>query len=179
MDFKVVYLSEARVRLFEGKGKPRTVESEYGETVRRRILRSQEKHAWKSQGGDGGPLSGPAIWGSSMPGPNSVQIDVSSVCSGGGADSFYYTLEGDGLCAIVSSERGGEEERRVWNDHTKRLRFLSHSREDGHLAFSFEHPNWVANIGVRLADESGLMELTEGDSGWENATCLPVCRDRA
>ena len=58
----------------------------------------------------------------------------------------------------------GTEESRLWNDNRTQIRHVSTSHETGDLVFSVLHENGTANIGVRLSGESGVKELTEGDS---------------
>jgi len=76
---------------------------------------------------------------------------------------MLYSLETEDLCAILGVEKLGEEERRLWNKNDKRVGHLSVS-PTGALACSMRHRFGTANIAVRLDDDSGLSEVTEGDS---------------
>jgi hypothetical protein len=60
-------------------------------------------------------------------------------------------------------ENFGEEERRLWNKNDKRLSHLALA-PDGAMACSVLHKFGTANIAVRLDEDSGLSEVTEGDS---------------
>jgi len=54
----------------------------------------------------------------------------------------------------------------TWPHESVRVqqKHISVSRDTGGMVFSVRHENGTANIGVRLAGESGIKELTEGDS---------------
>ena len=76
---------------------------------------------------------------------------------------MLYSLETDDLCAVLSLENLGEEERRLWNKNDKRLSHLCVA-SDGAVACSVRHQFGTANLAVRLNEESGFSEATEGDS---------------
>jgi hypothetical protein len=65
---------------------------------------------------------------------------------------------------LLAIDNFGGEERRIWSKNAQKVRFLSVDRQTGDLACSVEHKLGTANLGVMLADGSGLMEATEGDS---------------
>jgi len=73
-------------------------------------------------------------------------------------------MESGSLCALLEVRDQGAEERRLWNDNRTQIRHVSVSRETGDMTFSVPHENGTANIGVKLAGEGGVKELTEGDS---------------
>src|SRR5262249_8618470 len=77
---------------------------------------------------------------------------------------LLYSLESGSLCALLGVAPLGTEEARLWNDNRTRIRHLNVSRETGDMVFSILHENGTANIGIKLAGQSGLQELTEGDS---------------
>ena len=52
----------------------------------------------------------------------------------------------------------------LWNDNRTRIRHVTVSRPGGDLAFAVLHENGTANIGLKFNGESGVREVTEGDS---------------
>jgi hypothetical protein len=103
------------------------------------------------------------LWGRAPKDPAAVRIAITSLCRGSAAGQVLYSLETDDLCAVLSLENLGEEERRLWNKNDKRISHLCVA-PDGAVACSVRHPFGTANIAVRLNDESGFSEATEGDS---------------
>lgn len=159
----VAYLSQGKIRVLKDQGRPETFESVYGDSIREKSVRSQQRHSWKGQGGEGGLIPGSALWGRSENG-DEVPVNITSLCGGRDAGELFYSLESGSLCALLGADVLAGEERRIWNDNRTRLRHIAASRVTGDMVFSILHDNGTANIGVRLAGEPGVHELTEGDS---------------
>jgi hypothetical protein len=158
----IAYLAQGRIRLKGSDALPRTIESTYGNSLREKAIRSQQRHSWKSQGDDGSPFKA-MLWGKGGAG-DEVPLAITSICSGKNSGSLVYSLESGSLCALLESGQPGVEETRLWNDNRTRIRHVSVSRETGDMVFSILHQNGTANIGVKLNGHSGTQELTEGDS---------------
>lgn len=161
MNLVVAYLAQGKVRLKEGEKPARTIDSPYVRATYEKAVRSQQRHAWKSEGG--GFLSGASLWGGGTAG-SVDQARITSLCRGNEAGQIVYSMTSGSLCALLSADRLGEEERRLWNNNQHRLQHLSIHPATGDFAFASLHPNGTANIGVMFKDESGLAEITEGDS---------------
>ena len=161
MQLSIAYLARGQLRLKEGTGPARNLESRYGETIREKLLKSQQRHAWKS--GGGGFLASEMLWGKAGLGNRPIPVNLTSLCSGNVAGHLLYTLESESLCGLLSVENSGENERRLWNNNNIKIRHLSLS-SNGDLACGIENQNGTANIGVMLYENAGLREITEGDS---------------
>lgn len=159
----IVYLAQGRVRVKAADGVPRTVESAYGNSIREKEIRSQQRHSWKGASNDGSPFSGRVLWGKAAM-SRDVPLSVTSICGGKQPGGLIYSLESGSLCALLEAEGLGAEERRVWNDNRTRIRHVTVSRPAGDLAFAVLHENGTANIGLKMNGESGVKEITEGDS---------------
>lgn len=159
----VAYLAQGKIRLKSGPSAPHTVDSVYGNDIREKAVRAQQKNSWKSGGSEGTFLSGATLWGKTATG-GEVPLAITSVCAGKDPGALVYSLESGSLCALLQVETLGAEERRLWNDNRTRIRHVSVSRQTGNMVFSILHQNGTANIGVKLAGEGGVKELTEGDS---------------
>ena len=164
MEFVIAYLAGGKLRVKAGQEPVRTIESQYGQTIRDRAVKAAQRHAWKAQGAGDKFLSGEMLWGRAVRDPGAVRVDITSICGGRAGDQILYSLESDSLCGILAVEGLGAEERRLWNNHGQRLRYLSHHPARGHLACSLENRFGTANVAVILEDGSGLREVTEGDS---------------
>ncbi len=159
----IAYLAQGRIRLKVGSESPRTVDSVYGNTIREKAVRAQQKHSWKSAGNDGSPFSGAMLWGkSAMTGD--IPLAITSICGGKEPGGLVYSLESGSLCALLEVAQFGAEERRLWNDNRTQIRHVSLRRDTGDMVFSILHENGTANIGVKMSGEGGVKELTEGDS---------------
>lgn len=163
MEPTIAWLAQGKVRLKQPGEPPRTVESRFGQSIRDRVVRSQQRHAWKMGGQGEKFLSSMMLWGRAPKDPAAVRIAITSLCRGSAAGQMLYSLETDDLCAVLSLENLGEEERRLWNKNDKRISHLCVA-PDGAVACSVRHQFGTANIAVRLSDESGFSEATEGDS---------------
>lgn len=161
-NLNIAYLAQGKIRLKTGTDIPRTVDSVYGNSIRERAVRAQQKHSWKANGNDGSPF-GAALWGKSAQSDH-VPLAITSICGSKEAGALIYCFESGTLCALLEVTQLGAEERRLWNDNQTRIRHVAVSRATGDLVFSILHENATANIGVKLAGEGGLKELTEGDS---------------
>lgn len=160
----VAYLAHGKIRVKTADGEPRTIDSSFGNSIREKAIRAQQRHSWKSGGNDGSPLSGGILWGRSARAGNEIPLIITSICSARDVGSLIYSLESDSLCALLEVSQLGAEERRLWNDNRTRIRHVSTSLSTGNLVFSVLHENGTANIGVKVIGEGGYKELTEGDS---------------
>ncbi len=159
----IAWLAQGRVRVKRPGEAPRTIESRFGQSIREKAVRAQQRHAWKTAGAGDKFLSGSMLWGRAAKDPGAIRISITSLCRGATAGQMLYSLETDDLCAVLSLENLGEEERRLWNKNDKRLSNLTVG-VDGAVACSVRHQFGTANIAVRLDQESGFSEVTEGDS---------------
>ena len=82
---------------------------------------------------------------------------------GAGPGQLLYSLETNELCGVLQLDDWGAEERRLWNKNDQRLDHLAVSPR-GEVACSVRHQFGTANIAVRLSDDTGFSEVTEGDS---------------
>jgi hypothetical protein len=161
-DPTIAYLAQGKIRIKEGKLAPRTVDSAYGNSIREKVVRAQQKHSWKSASEDASPFAA-ALWGKSAT-SGQIPLAITSICGGKETGALLYSLESGSLCALLEIGQLGEEERRLWNDNRTQIRHVSVSRENGDMVFSILHENGTANIGVKISGQSGIQELTEGDS---------------
>src|SRR5688500_8492378 len=127
----IAYLAGGKIRLKVDGAEPRTVPSQYGNTIRERSVKAQQRHAWKSEGGNSF-LSGSVLWGRADCAPSAIRIVTTSLCRGTSAGQFLYALETDNSCGLLAVDNLGAEERRLWSNNTRRLRYISTYR--GHVA---------------------------------------------
>jgi len=163
MSVTIAWLAQGKIRLKCGDEPARTVESRFGQDIRDRTLKAQQRHGWKTEGDDGKFLAGAMLWGRGNPGPAAVRVAITSLCRGAERGQLLYALETDDMCTVLQLEQLGAEERRLWNKNATRLDHLDVS-ERGDVAGSIRHTTGTANLAVRPAGEIGFGEVTEGDS---------------
>src|SRR5262245_49900098 len=162
-DLTIAWLAQGKIRLKQGSAPARTIESRFGQTIRERAVKAQQRHSWKTGGSEEKFLAGAMLWGRSPRDPAALRLSITSLCQGPAAGQVLYSLETDDLCGILQLEEFGAEERRLWNKNDKRIDHL-HLSGEGELACSVRHEFGTSNIAVRVSEESGFSEVTEGDS---------------
>ena len=163
MSMIIAWLAQGKIRLKCGDEAPRTVESRFGQGIRDRTLKLQQRHGWKTSGDDEKFLAGAMLWGRGNPDPAAVRVAVTSLCRGTERGQLLYSLETDDMCSVLQLDQLGAEERRLWNKNATRLDHLDVS-ERGDVAGSIRHPTGPANLAVRPAGDTGFGDVTEGDS---------------
>lgn len=163
MSVIIAWLAQGKIRLKCGDEPPRTVESRFGQGIRDRTLKAQQRHGWKASGEGEKFLAGAMLWGRSNSDPAAVRVSITSLCRGAERGQLLYALETDDMCSVLQLDQLGAEERRLWNKNATRLDHLDVS-ERGDVACSIRHPVGTANLAVRPAGETGFGEVTEGDS---------------
>jgi hypothetical protein len=163
MNLTIAWLAQGKIRVKNGDEPPRTVESRFGESIRERAVRAQQRHGWKTQGEGKKFLAGAVLWGRAPDDPAAIRVSITSLCRGSATGQMLYSLETDDLCAVLATEKLGAEERRLWNKNDKRISHLTVSPA-GAVACSVRHEFGTANLAVRPDEESGFSEVTEGDS---------------
>jgi len=159
----LVWLAQGRIRLKQGNAGPRTIESRFAQGIRERAVKAQQRHGWKQHAAGENFLSGAMLWGRQIRDPAAIPISITSLCRGSAPGQVLYSLETNDLCGILQLEDFGAEERRLWNKNDQRLDHL-HVSTRGEMACGVRHPFGTANVAVRLSADSGLSEVTEGDS---------------
>ena len=158
----IAYLAQGKIWLKQGGAQPQLIQSPYASNVYEKAIRAQQRNSWKSQGG--GFLSGPSLWGGGAGAHGPQPVLATSISRGETPGHLVYSVESGPLCALLAAENFGAEEKRLWNNNNLRLQHVHAHPQTGDLAFSIVHANGTANLGIKLKDESGIKELTEGDS---------------
>jgi hypothetical protein len=163
MTLNIAWLGQGKLRYKCGEQAPATIESRFANGIRERAVKAQQRHSWKFGGGDEKFLSAAMLWGRANHDPAAVPIAITSLCRTARDGELLYSLETDSMCAILAVDSLGADERRLWHKNDKRVSHLAVA-EDGALACSVRHKFGTANIAVRVDEEAGLSEVTEGDS---------------
>src|SRR4051812_28927790 len=110
----LAYLAQNRIRLKRGTEVPRTVDSVYGNSIREKAVRAQQKHSWKAAGSDGSPFGG-MLWGKPAT-TGDIPIAITSICGGRDPGGRVYLVASGKLGALLevgqvgaAGRRGGKE----------------------------------------------------------------------
>ena len=160
----IAFLSQGKLYLNNGPAGTRVIPSVFGETVRDRALRIQQKNAWKTQGSGAQFMSGGMLWGGRDRDPAEMRIEITGLTRGEQPSDLIYSLDTDDLAGVFLLRDFGVEEQRLFHCTERRVRDLSGDPLDARLACAVQHRNGIWNIGVMSMDGSGLSEATEGDS---------------
>ena len=160
----VAFLSQGKLHLSNGPNGSRVVPSAFGETVRERALRMQQKNAWKTQGSGAQFMGGGMLWGARNRDPLEMRIEVTGLTRGENPSDLIYSLDTDDLAGVFLLRDFGAEEQRLFHCTERRVLDLNSNPSESRLACAVKYRNGVWNIGVMAMDGSGLSEATEGDS---------------
>jgi hypothetical protein len=108
----IVYLSQGKIRVKAGGDAPRTVESVFGNSIREKAVRAQQKNSWKSAENDGSPFSGPMLWGKGAM-QRDIPLAITSICGSRETGALVYSIESGSLCALLEVTQMGADERRL------------------------------------------------------------------
>jgi len=76
----IAYLAQGKIRMKVGGDSPRTIDSVYGNSIRDKAVRAQQKNSWKGAGSDGSPFSGAILWGKAARTAD-IPLMITSICS--------------------------------------------------------------------------------------------------
>ena len=113
MSVTIAWLAQGKIRLKCGDELPRTVESRFGQDIRDRTLKLQQRHGWKAAGEGEKFLAGAMLWGRGNSDPAAVRVSITSLCRGAERGQLLYALETDDMCSVLQLDQLGAEERRL------------------------------------------------------------------
>src|SRR6266478_911911 len=93
----VAFLSQGKLHLSTGSSGARVIPSIFGETVRDRALRIQQKNAWKTQGTGAQFMSGGMLWGGRERDPAEMRIEITGLTRGEQPADLLFPLNTDAL----------------------------------------------------------------------------------
>ncbi|MFL6589919.1 MAG: hypothetical protein ACJ8M4_07075 [Chthoniobacterales bacterium] len=160
----VAFLSQGKLHLSNGSSGTRMIPSAFGETVRERALRMEQKNAWKTQGSGAQFMNGGMAWGARGRDPAEMRIEITGLTRGATPSDLIYSLDTDDLAGVFLLRDFGAEEQRLFHSIDRHVCDLNSDPAESRLACAVKHNNGIWNIGVMSMDGSGLSEATEGDS---------------
>lgn len=163
------YVSNQKVHL-RRDGVTMALRSEFEHSVRERAASIERRHAWKQQG-HGAVFTGAAAAAHAGARPE-VHVLLTGL-SRAVEDGVLYTLETDAISGVFQLGLDGVETR-LFHTADFRVRHPSLHPEGSVLAASVFHPDSVrSNIAILPVHESGMTEMTEGDSFDQSPRWVP------
>ena len=164
MSIDIAYVAAGKLHLKFGDASPKQIESKFAREVRERLLRVEERNAWKTQGSGAQFMGGRLLWGMQAKPDETTAVQVRGISRGVESAHVLYSLGGDQIGGLFSFDPETTEERRLVHGTNHVYDDLSLHRELGLLACSVPKRDFSRCIAVMKSDLSDYGEATEGDS---------------
>ncbi|MGH9824755.1 MAG: hypothetical protein ACREDR_16065, partial [Blastocatellia bacterium] len=158
----IAYVSQGKLHLRDGNGGKKTIESKFAQQVRDRTIELHKKNAWKAQGG--GFLSGGMLWGKTPDDPAHLEVRIAGLSRGRSEDELLYTLNAGKVSGLFALQPSDGLERRLFHTADFGLQHVAARYGGTEIACAVTYPFGISNIAVIANDNSGPVEITEGDS---------------
>ena len=96
----ISYLARGKIYLLRDNAAPQPIESRFGQEVRDRAVKIQQRHSWKEKGRGAQFMSGGLLWGMGDPDPAAIRIAVSTLTVSPNKGDILYALETDEMCGV-------------------------------------------------------------------------------
>jgi len=160
----IAYVSAGKLHLKYGDAAPRLIESTFARDVRERLMRVQQKNAWKMSG-TSAQFQGRLLWASGQREEDIEPISVTSLTRGERESHVLYALTGE-VNGLFAFDPETKIERRIIHGLEHDYADLAYSREHNLVACSMRKRDGSACVATMRPDLSEYTELTEGDS-WD------------
>lgn len=163
MSFNFAYLAGGKLHLKLGDSPVRTIDSQFGQDVQDRTLKSQRRNAWK----DKNPMAGmiPQAFLQQMEAMGEAKLPVAirsvSPCSPG---QLLYTLAVGEVTGVFTLDATLEKEQRLFHNSDFAVQHLHVHPQQNEFACTVMHKDGSANIAVMPIDGARPREITAGDS---------------
>lgn len=163
MSFNFAYLAGGKLHLKLGDQPVRTIDSQFGQDVQDRTLKSQRRNAWK----DKNPMAGmiPPAFLKQMEAMGEAKLPVAirsvSPCSPG---QLLYTLAVGEVTGVFTLDATLEKEQRLFHHSDFAVQHLNAHPQNNEFACTVMHKDGSANIAVMSIDGARPREITAGDS---------------
>lgn len=163
MSFNFAYLAGGKLHLKLGESPVRTLDSQFGQDVQERTLKSQQRNAWK----DKNPMAGmiPAAFLQQMEAMGEAKLPVAirsvSPCSPG---QLLYTLAVGEVTGVFTLDASLEKEQRLFHHSDFAVQHLNVHPQQQEFACTVMHKDGAANIAVMSMNGARPREITAGDS---------------
>jgi len=163
MESSVAFISKGYIHLATGGQNKTTIESQFAQQVRQRSLELQQRHGWKG-GRSSGMVSSQMLWGVRGDETNRMQVNLTGLCRGRSRGEVFYTLNTGEVSGIFLIRQETGQEIRLLHSADYKMHNVAVRAGHNDIACAVRNANGIANLAVMVDDNSGLAEVTEGDS---------------
>lgn len=164
----VAYLAAGKLHVQDGNGTAQIVESQFGQSMRQRMLELHQRYEWKTAGrGAQFMRGGGALWGMGDRDPAEIPIRITGVTRGSRSGELFYALTTPEVGGLFRVRDGVEQ--RLFHTNDYRVSDTAYGLGD-RIACVCNHRNGSSTIAVIGADGSGMAEVTQGDTQDESPT---------
>ncbi len=163
MSFNFAYLAGGKLHLKSGDHPVRTIDSQFGQEVQERTLKSQKRNAWK----DKNPMAGmiPAAFLQQMEAMGEAKLPVSiRSVSPSRPGQLLYTLAVGEVTGVFTLDASQDKEQRLFHNSDFAVQHLHVHPQQTEFACTVMHKDGSANLAVMPMDGARPKEVTEGDS---------------
>lgn len=163
MSFNFAYLAGGKLHLKLGDNPIRTIDSQFGQDVQDRTLKSQQRNAWKDKSPIAGMIPQAFLQQMEAMGEAKLPIAIRSVspCSPG---QLLYTLAVGEVTGVFTLDATLEKEQRLFHNSDFAVQHLHVHPQQNEFACTVMHKDGSANIAVMPIDGARPREITAGDS---------------
>jgi hypothetical protein len=158
---RVVYLAGGKIHVRDGERDPVTHSSRFGEEIRDRAVRVEQRHDWK-RSGRGAAFAGAMLAGAGGPDPAQMRIAITHLARGRRPGEVLYVLETDTISGVLALDLASGAETRLLHSSSHRVRALAPGPEA--IACAVAGKAGTCGIGAMEFDGSEPAVMTEGDS---------------
>jgi hypothetical protein len=164
MSSDFAYLAQGKLHLKMGDAPVRTVESQFGNSVRQRAQEMQQRHSWKTQGRGAQFMRGGVLWGAADADPALMPIRISGLSCGCQTGELLYSLDTPEIAGLFVVRDAGQHEQRLFHTADYRVGHVTAHPEGKKIACSFTHRGGTSSIAIMNEDGSEMAEATQGDT---------------
>jgi len=167
----IAYVSAGKLHLKFGDAAPRQIESTFARDVRERLIRVQQRHAWKNEG-TSARFQGRLLWAGEPRDEDIAPVSITSITRGEKESHVLYALTGE-VNGLFAFDPETKIERRIIHGLEHDYNDLAFSREHNLVACTVQKRDGSSSVATMRPDLSEYTEVTEGDSIDEMASWVP------
>jgi len=167
----IAYVSAGKLHLKFGDAAPKPIESTFARDVRERMIRVQQRHAWK-MGGTSARFQGRLLWAGEPRDEEMAPISITSLTRGERESHVLYALTGE-VNGLFAFDPETKIERRIIHGIEHDYNDLAFSREHNLVACTVRKRDGSSAVATMHTDLTEFAEVTEGDSFDECPSWVP------
>ncbi|KGF73370.1 hypothetical protein DO97_19905 [Neosynechococcus sphagnicola sy1] len=163
MSLNIAYIARGKLHLKVNGTPVQVIDSEFGRALQERVLQSQRRNAWKSQGLIESFVSTRGLRKLNQTEDATPQVAFTNLCRSA-EGKLFYALEAGEVGGIFSLDQASLSEQRLFHTSDFTVRHLDLHSQQPLLACAISHRTGAVNIATMPIQGSRPFEITEGDS---------------